>query len=251
MRSLLCLSLCLVAPAFAVDDDDRPDDRPEIALLLDDLSSRVKKSNRDDPRENDAVKVISSLAEQWKRSGDGDRDDIVRGLDRVFLAKRRASKDGSRTTGIFIAAARALGNTGDDGAKKLLRWIGNKKHQDDVDLQRELVLALGRTRSDRAVDALEDLLKEDIPEVLGAAATAIGELATKDLKVRKRLFESLLKSMESNQENARSQDSTAQALWGALRSPGQKTLSSLSGASQSGVESWRRWWNKNKRGSWQ
>jgi hypothetical protein len=249
MRLLLLLGLLLVPPVQA-DDDDRPDDRPEIETLLEDLGNRVKRSGRDDPRDAGAVTVIGTLSGQWQRSGDHDRSDIVRGLDRVFLAKRRANKDGSRETGMFIASAKALGGTGDAGAKKLVRWIGNKKHDDDRALQRELVLALGKTRSDHAIDPLEDLLDEDVPEVLGAAATAIGDLSSKDQKVRKQLFEALLKTMESQRENARGGDSTGQALWSALSGPGRASLNRLSGARENDLVSWRRWWNKNKRRDW-
>lgn len=244
------LALLGAAPAAAAPQDDPPDDRPAVEAMLEELAELVKKSSREDPRERRAVGVIQSLGEEWKRSGEGDRDDIVRGLDRVFLAKRRPNKDGSQATGIYVAAAKALGRAEDDGAKKLVRWIGNRRHKDDVELQSELVLALGKTRSDAAIDTLEDLLDEDVPEVLGATAKAIGEMSGKDQKVRKRLFESLLKTMESAQENARSQDSTAQALWGALNGSGSATLGKLSGTRQNGTVAWRRWWNKNKRASW-
>ena len=250
MRLLLLALLCWIAAPAAAQDDGPPDDRPEVEALLDELAELVSKSSREDPKELEAVRVIETLAGEWKRSGEDDREDIVRGLDRVFLAKRRAKKDGSRETGIYHAAAKALGVAGDLGAKKLVRWIGHRRHQDDRGLQRELVLALGQTRSDDAIDTLEDLLDEDVPEVLGAAAKALGELAGKDQKVRKRLFEALLKTMESAQENARGQDSTAQALWGALNGPGSSSLAKLSGTRQNGVVSWRRWWNKNKRRDW-
>jgi len=250
MRLLLLAPLLCAAPAPAAHQDDPPDDRPEVEAMLDELAEFLSKSSRADPRERKAVSVIGRLAGEWKRSGEDDREDIVRGLDRVFLAKRRANKDGSQETGIYVAAAKALGGAEDEGAKKLVRWVGNRRHKDDVDLQRELVLALGQTRSDKAIDTLEDLLDEDVPEVLGAAAKAIGEMSGKDQKVRKRLFESLLKTMESAQENARGQDSTAQALWGALNGSGSSTLAKLSGTRQNGTVAWRRWWNKNKRANW-
>ncbi|MDA1265255.1 MAG: HEAT repeat domain-containing protein [Planctomycetota bacterium] len=251
MRLALLLCLLPFAPSvLAADDDERPDDRPEIETLLETLEDRVGKSARDDPKDREAVQLIESLAGQYESSGDNDRGDIVRGLDRVFLAKRRADRDGKRETGLFIAAAKALGKTGDDGAKRLLRWIGNPKHRQDVALQRELVLALGATRSDDAVKPLADLLGEDVPQIVGAAAAALGNFDGKDQKVRKSLFEDLLKKMESYRENARGNDSTAQALWGALRGPGNQSLGKLSGARQNDPESWRRWWNKNKRLDW-
>jgi len=113
------------------------------------------------------------------------------------------------------------------------------------------VLALGETRSDLAIKPLSKLLGEDAPPVLSAAATALGQFRAKDQKVRKMLFEDLLKTLESARENARGNDSTAGALWGAVRGPGLSSLAKLSGARAGDVESWRRWWNKNKRKSWE
>jgi len=245
----LLLGLLLVAPSLA-DDDERPDDRPEIAALLENLATRVGLSGRDDPGDREAVAVIETLAGQWRRSGEHDRKAIVRGLGRVFLAKRRAERDGTRKSGLYEAAAKALGKTEDEGAKKLKRWIGNPKHKRDVPLQRELILALGKTRADGAIDTLEDLLSEDEPRLLSAAATALGNFDGAKSKVRKDLFESLLKTMESARENARGGGSTGSALWDALRGPGQGTLARLSGVRQNDPESWRRWWNKNKRSDW-
>jgi len=223
----------------------------DVEALLEDLAERVSKSGRDDPGDREAIALIDSLGASWGAADEDERDDIVRGLDRVFLAQRRADRDGRRETRLYEAAARALGRTGDDGARRLLRWVGHPKHKRDVALQRQLVLALGETRSDLAIKPLSKLLGEDAPPVLSAAATALGQFRAKDQKVRKMLFEDLLKTLESARENARGNDSTAGALWGAVRGPGLSSLAKLSGARAGDVESWRRWWNKNKRKSWE
>ncbi len=243
------LGALLVTPLQA-QEKERPDQRPEIETMLEALAKKVSKSNREDPLEKQAVKLVRSLGDQWRPSGDKDRAAIVRGLDRVFLSRRRADKEGVRQTPIYREAAKALGKTADKGAVKLDRWIGHPKHKRDIDLQRELILALGRTKADRGLKTLQGLLKEDTPKIISAAATALANFAGKDQKVRKRLFENLLKAIESARANARSNNSTAEAIWGALSGPAQNTMRRLSGANQNGTAAWRHWWNKNKRKNW-
>lgn len=243
------LGTLLVAPLQA-QEQEQPDERPAIETLLETLARAVRKSNREDPTERGVVELVRDLGAQWMHSGDRDRSAIVRGLDRVFLARRRTDKEGVRITPIYREAAKALGNTGDEGAERLERWIGHPKFKRDLDLQRELILALGRTKADKGITVLEGLLRDDTPEILSAAATALGNFAGKDQKVRKRLFERLLKAVESAQGNARSNNSTANAIWSALNGPAQNTMRRLSGARQNGPEAWRRWWNKNKRDDW-
>ncbi len=245
--AILCV---LLTSSLLAQEDERPDKRPEIASMLEILADKVGASNREDPSESVAIKAIRDLGSEWFGSGDKDRGAIVRGLDRVFLANRRADKDGGRETLIFREAAKALGRARDEGAKKLDRWIGHPKHRGDIALQVELITALGRTQSDKGIKTLEGLLNENTPELLAAAATALGNFAGKELKVRKNLFESLLKTAESTRENARGNDSTANALWRALGGPAQSSMRSLSGAEESSTEAWRRWWNKNKRKNW-
>lgn len=253
MMLLRCLPwiLCaLLATPLRAQQANRLDKRPEIETTLKNLAEKVRKSDRGDPIEKEAVKLVRELGAQWNRSGDHDRTAIVRGLDRVFLARRSSDKFGARKTPIYREAAKALGGMGDAGAAKLVRWIGHAKHRRDVELQRELILALGRTQADKALRTLERLLKDATPEFASAAATALGNFARKEQNVRKRLFEELLKVTESAEAIARGNDSTAQKFWKALRGPAQSSLRRLSGARQNGTESWRRWWNKNKRKDW-
>lgn len=250
LRCLPWIFGALLVTPLRAQEEHRTDERPEIETMLEALAEKIRKSNRGNPHEREAVILVRDLGAQWKQSGDRDRAHIVRGLDRVFLAQRRADKDGVRRSPIYREAARALGHTGDKGASKLSRWIGHPKHKRDIELQRELILALGRTKADEGVKLLAGLIKDDTPRIISAAATALRNFAGKDQKVRKRLFEDLLKATESAQAEARSNNSTAQAIWNTLNGPAQSTMRRLSGARLSGPEAWRRWWNKNKRKDW-
>ena len=101
------LGTLLVAPLQA-QEQEQPDERPAIETLLETLARAVRKSNREDPTERGVVEVVRDLGAQWMHSGDRDRSAIVRGLDRVFLARRRTDKEGVRITPIYREAAKAI-----------------------------------------------------------------------------------------------------------------------------------------------
>jgi hypothetical protein len=242
---------CYASPASAlVRQDGPPDNRDAVEGLLDELADYVKKSGRDDLGDSAAIKRVDQLGKEFKLSGPRDKKAIIRGLGRVFLAKRRAEKDGSQKTALFIIAARELGGMGTDATDSLLKWIDSSRHKNDLALQRELILSLGRTKSKKARKELQDLLKDVRPTFKGAAATGLGMFTHEPSKVRKELFEDLLKALMQAQANALGQSSTAQEIWRALNGPATSSLRKLSRGSASSPEAWQRWWNKNKRRDW-
>ncbi len=230
--------------------DEAPDHRDRVAEQLDELSGLLGKSGKNDPGDSRAISLISSLKGEFSSSGPSDRADILRATGRVFLAHRRAKKNGSRDTKLFIEAARALGTMGEDADRLLLERIDSKRHRDDLALQKELILSLGKTRTKRARTSLVKFLKDYRPTFVASAATALGNYTFEPSKIRKVLFEDLLKALLQAQGNAQGQSSTAAAIWNALRGPANATMRSLSGANAASPSAWQRWWNKNKRRDW-
>ncbi|HIK59284.1 MAG TPA: HEAT repeat domain-containing protein [Planctomycetes bacterium] len=248
---LILMVGCYASPVSALArQDGPPDNREAVKGLLDELADYVKKSGRDDPGDSSAIKRINQLCKEFKLSGPKDKKVIIRGLGRVFLAKRRAEKDGSQKTALFIIAARGLGGMGTDASDPLLKWIDSSRHKNDLALQRELILSLGRTKSKKARNELQDLLKDVRPTFKGAAATGLGMFAHEPSKVRKELFEDLLKALMQAKANSLGQNSTAQEIWSAINAPATSSMRKLSGGSGSSPEAWQRWWNKNKRRDW-
>jgi HEAT repeat protein len=248
---LVLMLACYVTPVSALaQQDSRPDDREAVEALLDRLADYVRKSGREDPGDSAAIKHVDQLGKEFKLSGPKDKKAIIRGLGRVFLAKRRAEKDGSQKTALFILAARGLGGMGTDATDSLLKWIDSTRHKKDLALQRELILSLGRTKSKKARKELADLLKDVRPTFKSAAATGLGMFSHEPSKVRKELFENLLKAVMQAQANAQGQSTTAQEIWSALNGPATSSMRKLSRASEGSPEAWQRWWNKNKRRDW-
>ncbi len=248
---LILMVACYASPVCALArQDDPPDNREAVEALLDELADYVRKSGRDDPGDSAAIKRIDQLGKEFKLSGPKDKKAIIRGLGRVFLAKRRAEKDGSQKTAMFILAARGLGGMGTEATDPLLKWVDSSRHKNDLALQRELILSLGRTKSKKARKELQDLLKDVRPTFKGAAATGLGMFTHEPSKVRKELFEDLLKALMQAKANSLGQNSTAQKIWSALNGPATASMRKLSRASASSPEAWQRWWNKNKRRDW-
>ncbi len=230
--------------------DDRPDRREAVKALLADLAALVRKSGRADPGDAKAIERIERLGREFQLSGPHDKTSIIRGVERVFLAKRRAKKDGTQSTALFIIAARTLGNMGDEAAPSLIRWIDRTSHRKDLPLQKELILSLGRTKDERGRKHLQKLLKDVRPTFKAASATALGMFTHEPSQIRKELFEDLMKSLLQAEANARGQDSTAQAIYSALKGPATSSMRKLSRATASSPTAWQRWWNKNKRRDW-
>lgn len=230
--------------------DDPPDHRETIATRLEELSKLIGKSGKNDPADARAIALMRGLAGEFSHSGPADQADILRGTSRVFLARRRAEKDGSRKTLLFIEAARSLGAMGEDADRLLLAQIDSKRHRDDLALQKELILSLGKTRTKRARTNLVKLLKDHRPAFIATSATALGYFTFEPSKVRKTLFEALLKALLQAEGNALGQNSTALAIWKAMRVPTNSSMRTLSGGNASSPADWQRWWNKNKRGDW-
>ncbi|MDP6537954.1 MAG: hypothetical protein QF903_14060 [Planctomycetota bacterium] len=251
LAAVPALTASAQATAGSSDAGDEPaDHREEVATRLEELAKLIGKSGKDDPGDARAIRLVRELTGEYSRSGSSDQADILRGSGRVFLARRRANKDGSRNTRLFLEAAKSLGIIGADADRLLLTQIDSKRHRDDLALQKELILALGKTRTKRARTSLVKLLKDYRPTFIAAAATGLGHFTFEPSKVRKDLFEDLMKALLQAEGNARGQDSTATAIYNAMRGPTNSSMRALSGGNAGSPSAWQRWWNKNKRRDW-
>lgn len=254
------LLLCLLAspcaapvapPAVVVSRaaEEPADKRPEVKQLLDELKEHIKKRGEEDRA---AVGVIDQLLQEFPQSGPKDRASIVKGLGKCFDVKRQDLEDGVKNNQLFIAAAVALGEMGVDASKTLEKWIGNKKHRKDTALQRQLILSLGKTKDPKASKKLLDLLNDDENVLVGATAEALANYASADQKLRKEIFNDLLKLLMTTKalKDANAGNIVARDKWDVIAAPIITTLQELSGHDERKPEEWQRWWNKNKKADW-
>lgn len=264
LSTLLLSTLCLSPPAPTIspapglasapfvqeqgEQQELPDKRPEVKELLDALRNHAGARGEED---TEAVAVIDKLLQEFPQSGPKDRASIVDGLGKCFGERRQELEGGIKDNKLFIAAAAALGEMGADATKVLEKWIGDKRHRDDVALQQRLIRSLGRTKDLKAVKTLLGLLDDKENVLIGCAAEALGEFAEAPQKERKKIFNELLKILSTNRALIRDpNDIQARERYDVIAAPIITSLQALSGHEERDPEEWQRWWNKNKKEDW-
>ncbi len=225
------------------------DNRAEVKQMIASLQEHVDKRGKEDPQ---AIGVIDKLILEFKKSGPKDREAIVKGLDRCFQAKRQESSEGVPDNGLFIAACAALGEMAPESVKVIASHIGSKQHKKDAQLQRALILRLGKTRAEEGRKLLMKLLDDPENAIIAAAAEALGDHEGADLKLRKESFEELLKLLmgAKNEYDADTSAPIARARYEAIAAPIITTLQRLSKHDENDPQAWQHWWNKNKKEDW-
>ena len=260
-QSLILFALCApIAPgaaplevsasaALVSQDTGTPDKRPEVKEMLGELKDHIGKRGDED---REAVGVIDQLLQEFPQSGPKDKAAIVKGLGKCFEVKRQDLEDGVKNNQLFLGAAVALGEMGEFATKTLEKWVGNKKHRKDIALQRQLILSLGKTKDVKAVKKLLDLLNDNDNVLVGATAEALSQFDGAALKVRKEIFNDLLKLMMTTKalKDSDANDIVSREKWDVIAAPIITTLQALSGHDERKPEEWQRWWNKNKKKDW-
>jgi hypothetical protein len=230
--------------------DPAPDKRDEVAVMLGQLKSHAGARNGAEDRE--AIAIMEALVAEFAKSGPKDRKAIVGAVSNTMKQKRKEDKDGKRDNKLFIAAAQALAQMGPESVKPLTSWIGHKAHKKDLLVQRELILALGMTMDEKSIKTLLDLLKNKDATLQAAASEALGQHSGRDQKVRKEIFEEVLKIVTAA-HNLVEQDVTnniARERYDAIKGSMITTLQIMSGESLREPNQFRTWWNKNKKKNW-
>lgn len=238
------------APAPWVQDDpkDLPDKRDEVKELVATLKGHAKKRGKEDA---EAIATLKLLEAEFAKSGLKDRATIAKEVGNVLKEKRKEI-DRVIDNKLFLEAATALGSMGPESSKGLQSWIGHKSHKKDVELQERLILSLGKTKDEKAVKSLLDLLSHHEARVQGAAGTALGNYGHLDQKARKDIFEEVLQTLTGvyNQTQGDTQDIIARERYDVIAAPMTTTLQVLSKHDERKPPEWRRWWNKNKKVDW-
>jgi len=247
----------------AVEDAQGPvDSRAEVAAEIAKLDELAK---RPGDLALEAGAVITRLREEFKRSGPKDQRDIVGALAKLYRTRKPAKEKDAPSDPLHLAVTEALGEMGPHSVPELIGALEDKALRRDLALQREVLLALGRTRDKRAIDPLLENLDNKDDLLVGAAGEALGSFEGADQAVRKKLFEETLKVLIStkgsvdriDQEQGtapvpqgNAEGAVLAARYETIRVPLLTTLARLSNHREEEPEAWQRWWNKNKKTSW-
>lgn len=273
MKHLILLALalspaapCLAASpirAAAVQDEEapKPDERAEVAKLIEQLDGHLKARGGED---DEAMGAIDQLSVEFEESGPKDRQAIAAIVAECVVVKRKDLAEDVPDQKLQTHAAKALGAFGEEGGKHLLKLVEHSALDGRLKARREAILSLGRTKTEKGVKVLIKLLDNAVYEVEGAAAQALGNYSDAKEKVRKEIVEALLKKIvpladlledSGDYSGTGAADSNEdfeekQKEYEALAAGTASSLAALTGHQESDFRAWQRWWNDNKRESW-
>lgn len=236
-------------PPSGQDEPEIPDKRPEVAELIATLGAHVKERGEQDQQ---AIGVIDKLILEFEKSGPKDRAAIADAASNCLEAKRKDLSEGVPDTGLFVAAATAMGRMSPESVKLLAKWIGNKK-QKEVVVQRALILSLGRTKDVEGLKPLLGCLDNHQAAIVAAGAEALGDFEGASQETRKEVFGELLKVLMSAKGNMDNDvnDTIARERYDVIAAPLITSLKRLSGHDENQPEAWQSWWNNNKKEDWE
>ncbi len=231
------------------DEVEVVDKRPEVAEKVATLNGLIQGRGEKD---TEAIAAIDALLIEFPQSGPKDQAAIIGAVERCLDVRRLESAEGVPDNRLYLAAATALGEMGSEAGRPITKWIGHKRHRGDLALQRRLVLSLGKLKDTRYTKDLSDLLQHKDAALVAAASEAMANFATADQRVRKSLFEDVMKGLMSvkGRMDTDPNDLEARERYNTIAGSMNTTLQVLSGEQISVPEEWQRWWNKNKRDDW-
>ncbi len=236
--------------ARLAQDDEREDERDDVAERIKTLQGHIKKKGDEDL---EAIAVVDGLTNEFGDFGPKDRADVVKAIDACFKARRpKELEPGVVDDRLVFAAATALGEMGPESVKSLLSRLGDKSVKNNMRVKPRVALSMGRTRDERVIDPLTKLLVDKDMEMQAAAAEALGNFADVELDARKDIFKELL-SVLIDLKTKRDGDATDQEAfkrWNMISGPFVETMQRLSKHDEREAEAWQAWWNDNKKKDW-
>ena len=222
-----------------------------VVVIADELQLWIVSHARN-AKDSQAIAVIDQLLQEFPSCGPKDREDIVDGIDKCFTLKRGESDEGVPDNRRYLGCAVGLRELGPESADPRTQWRGDKRHRKDLVLQRDLILALGKTLDDKGRKLLVKTLVDKTPAIQAAAAEALGEWDGAEQDVRKDNFEELLKVLMSVKGSVDSDpnDTIARDRYDTISAPIITSLSRLSGQKIHDPNEWQHFWNKNKKEDW-
>ncbi|MFT7668167.1 MAG: hypothetical protein ACI8X5_000854 [Planctomycetota bacterium] len=232
------------------DDGEIEDKRPLIKEKLEAFKEHIGKRGDQDA---EAIAIMDSMIQEWPMCGPKDRGSITKALGKCFDQKRQELSEGIPNNRLYLAAAVALGEMGEFASPILTKCIDNKKHRRNLPLRRTLVLSLGKTKDLDVVDDLVDLINDKDYIIVASTAEALGEFKEAPEKVRKEIFNELMKILVTLKaiKDGDINDIAAREKWDVVSAPIITTLQDLSGHDETQPEAWQHWWNKNKKKDWE
>lgn len=247
------LFAALLLAALAPAQEPEPPLDPTLPDRLKELKQLV--ADRKMEQDFQAIGLIQNLTRDLGDKHPKDKARLAKALGDVFTTGKARPPEHDL---LYREAGDALGKLGEDGAKELEKAIEHKRVEDHVPLVAHLLLALGRTESEKHVELLTDLaVRSPHDEIRAAAGEALGNYTSLDTKPRREVVKALIRAWGSLHQLATRPEPTdpnapidfepqnARRTLRAIEGKWNQTLQKLTGTSFSQFPDWQRWLNKN------
>jgi hypothetical protein len=266
---ILASAIWLAAPATAVaavgaenaaaqaslfitpQEEEEPDAAPTVAEICKKLDKLYRdKRNLD----SDAIMALIQIGdESFKTASSSEQGKLAKTIRKVFDIKPLPDD------AVLKAAAGALSGMGKKGKDALFHALKSKNlkpksKSDEVDyshkigLQAFIVEAIGFNKEQSSVKELSKLLWNDDTPIVIAAAKALSNYSTLELKERKPIVEELVKVYANidalSLANPKREDYRQRLLQ--IEVPFNEALRALTLKSFESAEEWQKWYNDNK-----
>jgi len=238
----LVLALFLSAlPAFAADEEPTASEKAEAFAKA--YKKGMKKMTSAEQMEGVDRMVADFMNKEVTEKG-------ARKAIRESLSKTTIVKDKT----VVAHVMKKVEALGEDAVVLILPALQRElaKKAPEESIYETALETLGKIRSENkaVIKLLTKLLKDKENEIVGLAARTIAGYAEASGRVRKELFEEVLKSTEGVYSGAQSQNQTLERKWNVIGDDVVDALSKVAHVKLADPALARKWFNDNKKKSW-
>jgi len=242
IASLILMILLLAAPGFAKGDEE-PTASDKAEAYAKDFKKGYKKMTSAEQME--AVDKLVGFYVDKEVTEKGAKKALLEGLSKMTIV---------RDKNVVAHTMKKVAALGEASVKLVLptlnRELGQKAPDESVYETALETLAKIRSENKLVIKTLTKLLKDKENEIVGLAARAIAGYGASSGKVRKELFEEVLKSTEGVYSGAQGQNQNLERKWNVIGDDAVDALSKLAHVKLSDPTVARKWFNDNKKKNW-
>ena len=242
ISSLILMMFLLVAPGYAKEDEE-PSASDKAEAYAKDFKKNAK--NMTSSEQMEAIDKLVGYYTDKAVTEKGAKKAIMDGLSKMTVV---------RDKNVIAHTMKKVAAMGEDSVKLVLPTLNRELTQKapDESVYEAALATLAKIRSENklVIKTLTKLLKDKENEIVGLAARAIAGYEGSSGKVRKELFEEVLKSTEGVYSGAQGQNQTLERKWNVIGDDAVDALSKLAHVKLADPAVARKWFNENKKKNW-
>lgn len=253
LRTFAPTLLALGCAALANAQAPTPAVDPTLPERLKELKALVADSKM--AGDMQAVSLMQTLTKTPETLHPKDKERVIKGIGEVFRTGKVRTNEKDV---LYREASDALAKLGSEAGAELAKAYGDNRFKDALALQAHLLLAIGRTQDDKQVTMLVEITaRSPHDELRAAAGEALGNYTSLEMKARREVVKTIVRTWGSLHEQATTPDpnnpnqpipmqpQNARKTLRAVEGKWGATLAKLTGVSNTAFADWQRWLNKN------